>query len=264
MNNLRIKFETITLTWNIAQDSVSQKWAGSLLNSLPKQPDKIHYTNFDDNEFYKARNRLDQNIKTFHRIGNIIPQMPETIDQNYLNLLHEWFADYESVSKELFRDIHNDLHSIEGMIKGVKSPRIEIGYYDSIRNEFTESDYWNFSKVRNFGDIELTYNHIGKDAPALFYSQDIPSENNFVPYTHYSADFFIWFVEQELLGQDKNFWEWFDKNYEWFKNKTGWGPRDPRIAAGRYKVAELVLDKSKDEILTSLNKCPTIVEITLG
>jgi hypothetical protein len=74
----------------------------------------------------------------------------------------------------------------------------------------------------------------------------------------------VWFVENNPLGQDENFWKWFDNNYEWFKNRTGWERRDSRIAAGRYKVADLILTQSKDEILNSLNKCPTILEITIG
>ena len=264
MKILKIKFETITLAWNIAQDPVAQKWATSLLSLSTMHPDKVQYTNFEEDELTKTYKKLDENIKKFHHIANSIPELPETINQDYLNLLHEWFAVNESVPNTLFRNIHSDLHSIEGMIKGVSSPRIEIGYYNSIQNEFEESDYFNFSKIRNFGDIELTYHHIGKDTSALYYSQDTPSENNFVPYTTYSANFFVWFVENSPLGQDENFWKWFDNNYEWFKNRTGWERRDARIAAGRYKVADLILTQSKDEILNSLNKCPTILEITIG
>ena len=71
MKILKIKFETIILAWNIAQDPVSQKWATSLLASSTMQPDKVQYTNFDEDELTKTYKKLDENIKKFHHMSII-------------------------------------------------------------------------------------------------------------------------------------------------------------------------------------------------
>ena len=63
MKILKIKFETITLAWNIAQDPVAQKWATSLLSLSTMHPDKVQYTNFVEDELTKTYKKLDENKK---------------------------------------------------------------------------------------------------------------------------------------------------------------------------------------------------------
>jgi hypothetical protein len=162
--------------------------------------------------------------------------------------------------------MHHNLHALEGQLTiptKFLAPAIQVSWSNTPRYEFKLEEYNNFTNVATFGDLLLTYCHIGKEPVAMFRSIDNLSDDVFVPYTHYSVDFFMWFGDSAVYETDIKFWKWFDDNYSWFKERTGWTPRDPRIVTGRYVVARLVTDISKESIIKHINVNSKIQEIII-
>jgi len=263
---LLAELEYITLKWRIRSDSVSQKWSTAVKDTLES---KGHPSRIDTNHWFGVPHEVAFNyenlVNSMIEIKNNIDDMPtipgkNSLNQYILNNLHDWFAKNQT-THELLAKMHHHLHSLESCIKG-SPPTIQIGWSLTPRFQFDESDYLYFTEERKFGEIELTYCHIGKDPHHIFLSKDNLSDNVFVPYTHYSADFVAWFGTEDGKGDDTDFWKWFDDNYQWFQSRTGWTPRDPRIAIGRYKVADIVLDDfSKKEVVSMIQKNPKILNL---
>lgn len=267
-NTIKIKFENVTLEWEINKDTASQKWADAVFESLQMSiPDRLHYSNFYKNnkeEYYlrmtKAMEMLKENIS----------DMPSIVDLDsttlpYLNELHNWFAKNKS-SHELLAEMHHYLHSLEGTLiySGYEfSPTLQASWANTPRIQFTPDEYNNFVDADIFGTIVLTYCHIGKDPMAIYRSKDRLSDDVFVPWTHYSADFTMHFGNTIKYPHNKQFWEWFDSNYQWFQDRTGWERRDTRIVTGRYVVAKLITEINKEQILELINPKSTILEIII-
>ena len=134
------------------------------------------------------------------------------------------------------------LHSLESEISSQyvqKFPNTHVAWNTSYGKTFEDREHLLFDKSRNFGDIFLTYHHIGKDPYAIWSSNDILSDDVFVQYTQYSADFVIWFGRNTRAEPSEEFWRWFDNNYEWFKQRTNWKKRDNRAGNSRYIAATL-------------------------
>ncbi len=260
------ELEYITLKWKIRSDSVSQKWSTAVKDTLeskghPSRIDANHWLSKDDELTFHYQNL----VNSMTDLKNTIDGMPgipvkKSLNQHILNDIHDWFAKNQTTN-ELLATMHSHLHSLEGCMWG-NPPFIQVGWSQTPRFQFEESDYLNFTEERKFGEIELTYCHIGKDPHGIFLSEDDLRDDVFVPYTHYSADFFVWFGTKEGPGDNTDFWKWFDQNYQWFQSRTGWTSRDSRIALGRYKVADIVLDNfSKKKVASMIQKNPKILNL---
>ena len=260
------ELEYITLKWKIRSDFVSQKWSTAVKDTLelkghPSRLDANHWLSNDDELAFHYQSLVD----SMTTLKNNIDEMPgipgkKSLNQHILNNIHDWFAKNQT-THELLATMHRHLHSLEGCMWG-NPPYIQVGWSQTPRFQFDESDYLNFTEERKFGEIELTYCHIGKDPHNIFLSKDELRDNVFVPYTHYSADFFVWFGTEHGQGDNTDFWKWFDDNYQWFQSRTEWTPRDPRIALGRYKVADIVLDDfSNKEVASMIQKNPKILNL---
>jgi hypothetical protein len=262
------EFEHITLKWKIRLDSISQKWSTAVKDTLeakgnPSRVDAKYWLSDDDELEFHYQNL----VNSMTDLKNNIDEMPgipgkKSLNQYILNNIHDWFAKNETTS-ELLATMHHHLHSLERCYKG-NPPTIQVGWSQTPRFQFEESDYLNFIEERKFGEIELTYCHIGKDPHNIFLSKDDLRDDVFVPYTHYSADFVAWFGIEFGKGDNTDFWKWFDDNYQWFQSRTGWAPRDPRIAVGRYKVADIVLDDfSQKEVVSMIQKNTKILNLII-
>jgi len=265
-------FEHISLRWKIKSDKVSQKWASAVNEAIEKHSSsiKIHADCWNDTET-EFNNHYDNLIASMTALKNNIADMPglpgkKSLNQYALNNIHNWFAKNEK-THELLSSMHHSIHKLESCFSRsiYYPPMIQIGWPNTSRYEFDKDDYFLFSETRKFGGIELTYSHIGKEPFAIFSSKDDLTDEIFVPYTHYSADFYLWFGMNEFTGNNEEFWKWFDKNYEWFKKRTGWLPRDVRARPGRYQVADLILEDhdSKENILSLIRKNPTTIKLRI-
>lgn len=267
-NTIKIKFEKVTLEWKIGKDSASQNWAEAVDTMVKKLlPDRLHYSNFYKNN--KEQYYLKM-INAMTELKNNIADMPEVTDLEkitlpYLNDLHSWFAKNKS-THELLAEMHHYLHSLESisMYEGYKlPPTLQVSWTNTIRIPFSLEEYNNFTDVETFGNILLTYCHIGKDPIAIYRSNDKLSDDVFVPWTHFSSDFIIHFGNNRTHNSDEKFWSWFDENYQWFKERTDWERRDIQVVTGRYVVGKLLTDISKEEILDLIKPESAILEIIL-
>jgi len=264
LNHLQIKFKNITLDWTIGTDPVSQKWAKAVKETLAMYPpDKLHYSNFYK---YNKSTYYTNMTKAMHAIRENIADMPpivnlEKVDKQYLNVLHNWFAKNEH-THSLLADMHHNLHALEGDMMH-QIPAIQVGWEKGPRIPFEISEYENFTNTSTFGDIVLTYHHIGKDPIAIYRSEDVLSDDVFVPWTHYAADFRMWFGTTVTYPEETEFWKWFDSNYEWFKERTGWSKRDPRIVTGAYVTARLNTITTAEELVNLITPDSAILEMSI-
>lgn len=265
---IKIQFEKLFLEWEINKDTASQKWANAVASTVNETlPDRLHYSNFYKNN--KEQYYLKM-ISAMEILKNNISEMPEIpkfddVSLDYLNNLHNWFAKNKSTN-ELLAEMHHYLHSLESILiyTGYEiPPTLQVSWSNTPRFEFELNEYKNFTNIENFGDIVLTYCHIGKDPRAIYHSNDILSDDVFVPWTHFSADFVIHFGNNTVHRSNPRFWNWFDENYEWFRQRTNWERRDIRIVTGRYTVGKLLTNISKDELLDIINPESTIQGITV-
>jgi len=263
---VQIKFDKITLEWEINKDSISQRWAETVSDLINVDlPNRLHYANFHKEEYYYLRM-----TETMKMLKNNISEMPDVceldnVSLEYLNDLHNWFSK-NKLTNELLSEMHNYLHSLEGtLIYGSDNlpPTIQASWSNTPRFQFSLNDYDNFTKSANFGDMQLTYCHIGKDPLAIFKSKDELSNEVFVPWTHFSADFVMYFGNNCNHIVEKEFWEWFDKNYFWFQQRTDWEKRDIRIVPGNYVIAKLISKVNKQELLELITPESTILEISI-
>lgn len=242
---LIIEFDNnIQIEWNIKRQPLAQKWA-DLVQEMRDQelPTKIMNFHFMLNPKQYYYEFINNSINLLKEKITAIPNFPslDTITLQDLNSLHDWFANAQDISYNLHA-LHMSLHSLESEISNPhiqKFPNTHVAWNGSYGKTFVDNEYLLFDKRRNFGDIFLTYHHIGKDPYAIWSSNDILSDDVFVPYTQYSADFVIWFGKDTKVELSEEFWSWFDNNYEWFKQRTNWKPRDTRAGDARYTVATL-------------------------
>lgn len=263
---IKIVFDnSFSLEWSVNESSVAVKWMESLQKMLDEKgfPDRLHFIHFTKDDIFHHYTELKNNYeKILENIKNI-PELKkfEEIDQTNLNEMHDWFAKNENTF-DLLNSMHLNLHSLEGSLLGkTDSPYLQIAWSTAFPISFEDVDYENFTTNRSFGDIELTYHHIGKSLHAIFISKDALSDTVFVPHTDFSANFVIGF--ENIIKESKNdeFWKWYDENYEWIKSRTNYTKRDPKVALGSYKVASLINDITKDEVLKKLNLNSKITDI---
>jgi len=263
---LTIEFDnSLKLEWEIYSDSLSQRWS----NALKKQIDSYGVQKFDLFNFandakqyhYDEMKKSAEILKKVYKseILNIPPL--GSINTVYLNELHNWFADNQLILEEKDKrlglcldDMHKHLHSLEGNLGYVPSPipQIKFARIEATVIPLEDDDYNRFGFNIEYGNIHLTYHHIGKGPMQIHFSEDRLDDSVFVPHTNCSTDFVINFGSSEEYD-NSNFWEWFDKNYEWFKSRTNWSPRDPKLANGVVCVAKLITDISKEEIINSVS-----------
>lgn len=255
---LKVKFDNgLELEWKIKDEPVAQKWANAvskmLETSLPDRVNNFHFIENPKEHYYEV---VKEAMKKIKALPTGMPRMPsiKNLDLDYLNSLHEWFAGTQEINS-VIGELHMALHNLEAQVKGQGSsqfPNTQIAWQNSFGIPFEDEEYEQFDTAREFGDLFLTYHHIGKDAFSIYFSNDKLDDSVFVPYTHYSPDCVIWFgPSYNMVNQHSAFWEWFDENYEWFKERTGWSPRDPKVATTRYTVGTLLteLDRSNPKKL---------------
>lgn len=267
---LKIKFDNdLELEWDIKDEAVAQKWAEAALGMLEKSlPDRINNFHFIENPKQFYYDVVKESIKRIKALPTGIPKMPsiKNLDLDYLNSLHEWFAGTQDINN-VIGELHMSLHNLEAQVKGQGSsqfPNTQIGWTNSPSIPFEDNEYETFDTFRNFGDVYLTYHHIGKDAFSIYFSGDKLEDDIFVPYTNYSPDCVIWFgPDYNMETTNSSFWDWFDDNYEWFKERTGWAPRDPKIATTRYTVAKLITDLDRKNIKQLLTPDSKIVSMEI-
>lgn len=280
-NHLVIVFNhTFELRFRIRPTPISDLWVKKM-NQRHQWPldDPLRFYGFNelDTERIKAENDLKHCINTINEYDHVINRLFTNIDdQDLLNYLHniferyhglldrqdtEWWKSAPDPVKKALADLNVAVHRAESVSRS-NSPRIVCTWFGMPKGErFSKDDIESSGTTSyEFGGVYVNYVEIGKTLEDLSIDDDRwIGDDAFKPFLHYSADFSVRFYD-ETADLDRVL-EYYQQHREFFLARGIESVSDYRAMPYRFKVAELVSDLSREEILINLSKNQLITDI---
>lgn len=267
---------TLDLRYRLLDNAFVPKWMERYKFSQSRGDDISTRDQFYGlNEEWTAERTIALINERVDQINQLVPDLigrkiSSVGDQDTLNYLHAFFERYhgkvdswltdpwwQDKPKELrpiWSDLNNYIHRLEGYRTGSPRPRIKVCWYDTPKTKmFEPDDYALFETGVRFGHMYSLYSDVGKDLKSLAYDED-DHHLDFVPPTYYSADFQLKFwtdTPDEIAKIQKDCSEFYDRNDNFFKSK-GFEKDDPRLVTGSIPIAELITDRSEQQLLNDL------------
>ena len=243
------------------QDSISEPWAFYHINN-EWTPERI----VDD---------INKNIRFCNQFEPMFDRLLGSVeDQDTLNYIHSVFElrhgqidkwkDDPLVSKHselrlALSYINQSVHRAESYKVG--NPRIRCVWFELPKTEkFTSEDYGLFTNSVEFGGIYTLYADVGKNLESLSKDND-NHHHDFVPNTHYSADFTICFYETTGIKESASYREYLLSNRSYFES-LGYTVDDIRLTTGKIKLAQLQYS-NKQELLNKISDYNNIQSVML-
>ena len=266
------------LQFDLLNTSITQKWLKHLnLFIEAGQPwdDIKRFYNFPNSEY--TRKRVAEHLQHLVNVingyspGLIEKELGEYITQDDLNYLHHVFEvyhglyDQQSNNKFFSRapvEVQEALGNLNIWIHRYETlnafPRFVATWkYKPYRDLIADDEFDLFTLHEDWGDLRLNYCEIGKTLYDLWHDDDqYIAPDAFRPQHHMCSDFTVRFAEQSVAeSQDieKNIWEYFDKNKEFFQSQ-GYKKHDAKLSLGSVKLGNLIQTQPKEQIIDMISK----------
>lgn len=284
MDGFSIDFGTIKLNWTLYNTILCKRWAEKLAYMSKHSPidDPRRFYGLPATTAFELYTKIIDAIYLLKNLNQDLTEYIvkfEEIDQNWLNILHDKFAnmhgrDNDEKSKFMEQDLidawnllHINLHRLEAKIEGRSEGKRIVGtwrYQGDVMENFSIYDYDHFTPYSNFGDVFLNYREVGKTPYEVFLSNDQLSLDVCVPSQHWCADFKIIFTHIDQRNPSfklDEFNQWYENNFAFFSKNYLFYPNDKRVGLGAYPLAFINTAYTQDEIVSKLSTSSGIQNI---
>ena len=211
--------DDLTLTYNINDTSIAQRWAKLLAESVEKysidDPERLYGFDTETLERQRAIDAINKCVDTIndYKPGFVERRMTSELIQDDLNYLHHIFEVYHGMLndphefylaaptevQQALGQLNIEVHRCEAMAEGSDRkllPRHVVTYYDQPRGpeyrQLEDADYEHFTDFYEFGTVYLLYVEIGKTLQDLAFDNDQHiGDDAYKPFRNYASDFVI-------------------------------------------------------------------------
>jgi hypothetical protein len=256
----------LTITYDLIDDPIVDIWKDEVTKYTISDCDKInHYCGCSSKSLIEQR--IDRLYELANLINNYVENKIEIVSinkDNYrqsLATMHVHFPELQLDDK--FKHLHiylseynNIIHWLEGVMyvlfadnpenySNVFTINLDFNKASNISFlEIPEDSFNLFNPYINFGDLHLSYVHVGRHAQELFSSNDLVCpKNQFVPQTKFTASAMMYFTDyfHATDAARQSFLSAWAKFYTERGGIDFWGYElnDPKLAFGSVKIGEI-------------------------
>lgn len=284
--------DDLTLTYNINETSIAQRWA-TLLDEAIQQytidnPERMYGFDTLEIERIKAVNAINQCVDTINDYspGFVERRMTPELIQDDLNYLHHIFEVYHGMLNEpheffvsapvdvqrALGQLNLEVHRCEAMAEGTvrkMMPTHLVTYYDQPRGPgirtLEDADYEHFTDHVEFGTVYLLYVEIGKTLQDMAIDDDHHiGDEAYKPFRHYASDFVIRYfgTKTETVNNFRKMYKkHYDENKEFYDARYNYSHIYNR--PGNIPLAKLQTHLSPEQVITEIQKRQFVSSVTL-
>jgi len=284
------QYSDLTLTYNINETSIAQRWATLLDESIQKytidDPRRLYGFDTLDIEREKAVDAINYCVDVINEYspGFVERRMtPELIqdDLNYLhhifevyhgmlNKPHEFFLEAPKEVRQALGQLNLEVHRCEAMAEGTVRkmlPTHLVTYYDQPRGPgirtLEDSDYEHFTDYFEYGTVYLLYVEIGKTLQDMAIDDDDHiGEEAYKPFRHYASDFVIRYWETSVESINK-FRKIYKAHYDANETFYEYNYSHPYNRPGNIPLAKLQTHLSPLQVVTEIQKRQFVSSVKL-
>lgn len=272
----------LTLKFQIRNNPLAERWIERMQargDYLLDHPDRFYGFNSQEQEYARAVEMIQACIQTINAHERIIVREFE-YTQDCLNYLHNIFERYhglldqqnteywqrapEPVRKAL-AELNLAVHRCETAKKNAM-PRFVCTWYGMPKEHCLDLDLQReYGEPQlQFGTVYLNYCEIGKTVEDLVNDNDkYIGDEAFKPFSHYSADLNVQFVDCDLSDSYNIVQEYIDQHQEFFLAHSITSAYNVNAQPLRFPVADLVYTGDRNELLLQISSRQWIYEIIL-
>lgn len=284
--------DDLTLTYNINETSIAQRWATLLDEAIQKytidDPRRLYGFDSLDKEREKAVNAINKCVDTInnYKPGFVERRMTTQLHQDDLNYLHhifevyhgmlnephEFFVEAPKEVRQALGQLNLEVHRCESMAEGTVRKMLPghfVTYYDQPRGPgvrtLEDEDYEHFTEFVEFGTVYLLYVEIGKTLQDMALDDDDHiGDEAYKPFRHYASDFIIryWGMPVESINKyHKLYKQHYDENKEFYDSRYNYSHIYNR--PGNIPLAKLQTHLSPIEVVTEIQKRQFVSSVKL-
>jgi hypothetical protein len=285
---LTISLPDLQLQFQVLDNPIAQLW-------LERMSQREQWPLDDSNRFYGFNTQdEDQRIalvkikECIQGVNSWQPLITRDLsavdDQDTLNYLHNIFEqwhglldrhpvhpEYGPIPPEVKQHLANlniSVHRCESAVRGNR-PRFVCTWFGMPKTKTLPVEIMHECGTLNpkFGSVCLNYAEIGKTLEDLAQDRDnYISEDAFLPFNHYSADFNVR-MHEETVGyvSDKlvRMQEYYNLHRDFFFDQGFTTFQDPRLLPLRFPVAELIETQPREQLINTVGQQQHITQISL-
>jgi hypothetical protein len=281
------QYSDLTLTYNINETSIAQRWATLLDESIQKytidDPRRLYGFDTLDIEREKAVDAINHCVDVINEYspGFVERRMTPELIQDDLNYLHHIFEVYHGMlnkpheffleaPKEVRGQLNLEVHRCEAMAEGTVRkmlPTHLVTYYDQPRGPgirtLEDSDYEHFTDYFEYGTVYLLYVEIGKTLQDMAIDDDDHiGEEAYKPFRHYASDFVIRYWEASVESINK-FRKIYKAHYDANETFYEYNYSHPYNRPGNIPLAKLQTHLSPLQVVTEIQKRQFVSSVKL-
>ena len=284
--------DDLTLTYNINETSIAQRWAALLDEAIQQytidDPKRLYGFDTLDEERQKAVNAINECVDTInnYRPGFVERRMTTQLHQDDLNYLHhifevyhgmlnephEFFVEAPKEVRQALGQLNLEVHRCESMAEGTVRKMLPghfVTYYDQPRGPgvrtLEDEDYEHFTEFVEFGTVYLLYVEIGKTLQDMALDDDDHiGDEAYKPFRHYASDFIIryWGMPVESINKYHRLYkQHYDENKEFYDSRYNYSHIYNR--PGNIPLAKLQTHLSPIEVVTEIQKRQFVSSVKL-
>jgi hypothetical protein len=202
---------------------------------------------------------------TLNYLHNIFEQWHGLLDQHPT---HPVYGGIPNAVRQHLANLNVSVHRCESAARGNR-PRFVCTWFGMPKTKTLPVDLMQAHGTLNpkFGSVCLNYAEIGKTLEDLAQDRDnYISDNAFLPFNHYSADFNVRMHEETVdYVSDKlvRMQQYYNQHREFFFDQGFTTFQDPRLLPLRFPVAELVETQPRDQLTEAICQHQHITQVTL-
>ena len=282
--------DDLTLTYNINETSIAQRWATLLDEAIQHytidDPKRLYGFDTLDIERQKAVDAINHCVDVINEYspGFVERRMtPELIqdDLNYLhhifevyhgmlNKPHEFFLEAPKEVRQALGQLNLEVHRCEAMAEGTVRkmlPTHLVTYYDQPRGPgirtLEDRDYEHFTDYFEYGTVYLLYVEIGKTLQDMAIDDDDHiSDEAYKPFRHYASDFVIRYWESSV-GSINKFRKIYKAHYDANETFYEYKYSHPYNRPGNIPLAKLQTHLSPLQVVTEIQKRQFVSSVKL-
>jgi hypothetical protein len=285
--------DDLTLTYNINDTSIAQRWAKLLAESIEKysidDPERLYGFDTEALERQRAVDAINKCVDTIndYKPGFVERRMTSELIQDDLNYLHHIFEVYHGMLNEphefylaaptevqqALGQLNIEVHRCEAMAKGTirkMLPTHLVTYYDMPRGPehrlLEDADYEHFTDFYEFGTVYLLYVEIGKTLQDMSIDNDDHiSDEAYKPFRNYASDFVIRYFgtsHETWNNYRKLFRKHYEENQDFYDARYNYSHIYNR--PGNIPLAKLQTHLSPEEVVTEIQKRQFVSNIELS
>jgi len=285
--------DDLTLTYNINDTSIAQRWAKLLAESVEKysidDPERLYGFDTEALERQRAVDAINKCVDTIndYKPGFVERRMTSELIQDDLNYLHHIFEVYHGMLNEphefylaaptevqqALGQLNIEVHRCEAMAKGTirkMLPTHLVTYYDMPRGPehrlLEDADYEHFTDFYEFGTVYLLYVEIGKTLQDMSIDNDDHiSDEAYKPFRNYASDFVIRYFgtsHETWNNYRKLFRKHYEENQDFYDARYNYSHIYNR--PGNIPLAKLQTHLSPEEVVTEIQKRQFVSNIELS